>query len=266
MKWFDAHFHLADSRLNNVRSDFARAACANGVVAGLSCAAFPNEWETSLEAPFQLHQALGLHPWAAAEATPELWAHLRERLAQNEALLVGEIGFDGLRPTLDGGAQQLHAFRAQLDLAVTFGRAVVIHGAKAWAATFDVLVEYAPRLPAIMLHGASFSVEMLRHPLFKHPHIWVSIGGTIANPKARTARQLATTIPHNRLLIETDAPDGLPFEVPSLPGSVPSLRLNHPGNLSYIGATLAALRGCSQTEIAAITSENARTFIHQSRL
>ena len=78
---------------------------------------------------------VGVHPWAscAPDASPasDVAAWLRERLAADPRLGVGEIGLDRLKakaiPT-----QMREVFEAQLRVALEFGRPVVLHGAKCW--------------------------------------------------------------------------------------------------------------------------------------
>ena len=78
---------------------------------------------------------VGVHPWAscAPDARPasEVAAWLRERLAADPRLGVGEIGLDRLK-TRDISPQMRTVFETQLRVALEFGRPVVLHGAKCW--------------------------------------------------------------------------------------------------------------------------------------
>lgn len=259
--FFDAHLHLFDPRLSAVQEAVEQVARDAGVTACIACAAFPKEWPSSLRSQMVVTRAYGLHPWFVAEATATHLAQLREYLQQDTNALLGEIGLDGLRPTLDAGAVQYCLLDAQLALAATLGRPVILHGARAWQMLFDCLLPWAKKVPAMMFHGAGFSPESLRHPLFQKANIWVSIGGAVVSPRAKTVRALAAKIPADRLLIETDSPDMLPFGASALPIPSPTCSFNHPGNLPLIAETLATLRGSSLSEIAAQTFSNAQTFI-----
>ena len=261
VRWFDAHLHLTDPRLHpeveHVRQIWRDAQ----IVGGLTCATFPAEWETPLPEDPTIIRAYGIHPWAADEADTTNLKQLEALLQAHPTALIGEIGLDGLRKTSDGGAQQHRALHAQLALAERLSRPVVVHGARKWRDLFDALEPWVMKVPAIMLHGAAFSVEQLHHRLFRHRNLWFSFGTALLNPSAERVRQLAAAVPADRLLIETDAPDMLPRGegVDALEST--SGRLNHPLNLCRVGAALAAIRGCSIAEIAAQTTQNAQNFI-----
>jgi TatD DNase family protein len=259
---FDAHLHLFDARFQTVRAEVERCAQEAHVTACIGCAAFPEEWEAPLESAMHVTRAYGVHPWAAGEVTAEHLTHLREVLARDTSAMIGEIGVDGLRPVTDGGAQQVRVLEAQLTLAADLGRPVVLHGARAWNLLFERLQPWVKRLPAVMIHGASFSVEQLRHPVFQSRNVWVSIGGAVVNPKAKRIHALAAAIPQERLLVETDAPDLLPVGGTSLTGAASAQSLNHPGNLPLVVQAVAQLRGCTFDEIATQTYENACNFVH----
>lgn len=259
--FFDAHLHLFDPRLTAVQETVEEVARNAGVTACIACAAFPTEWASPLRSQMVVTRAYGLHPWFAAATTTVHLVQLREYLLKETNALIGEIGLDGLRPMPDAIDAQHHLLDAQLALAAALGRPVILHGARAWQMLFDCLLPWATKVPAMMFHGAGFSPESLRHPLFQKANFQVSIGGAVVSPRAKTVRALAAKIPANRLLIETDSPDMLPFGAAVLPDTHPDRRLNHPGNLPLIAETLATLRGFSRSEIAAQTFSNAQTFI-----
>jgi TatD DNase family protein len=258
---FDAHLHLFDTRFQNVRAEVEVAAQRAGVRACIGCAAFPEEWERSVTSAMQVTRAYGVHPWAATQMTPEHLVHLRALLLREGTSILGEIGVDGLRPVTDGGAQQVRVMEAQLALAAELGRPVVLHGARAWNVLFERLLPWVKKVPAMMIHGASFSVEQLRHPLFQSRNLWMNIGGAVVNPKAKRVRALAAAIPQDRLLIETDAPDLLPCGGTALFAEEGASPLNHPGNLPLVAQTVAQLRGCTFEELSAQTFENVCNFL-----
>src|SRR3546814_3262527 len=76
-------------------------------------------------------------------------------------------------------------------------------------------------------------------------------------------RRLATQLPVESLVLETDAPDlapawlGKPSDA-SIP--VPKVR-NEPAELAGIGRALAQLRGVSDQELAQATARNARRVL-----
>jgi len=78
---------------------------------------------------------------------------------------------------------------------------------------------------------------------------YISIPGTVTYPKAEQARDVATRVPLERLLIETDCP----FVAP-----VPKRgKRNEPLYVSYVAEEIARLREMDLETLALRTSENA---------
>lgn len=255
---FDAHVHLCDWRLAPHISAFDALAQQSSVTACISCASFPNEWFARPISSLNTIYAYGLHPWVAERATATELCTLRELLVRNPSSLIGEVGLDGVRPSTDGGRAQLALFEAQISLACELKRPMILHGARKWSALFNALAPKLTRLPAVMLHGATFSPDMLNYPIFRSERIWVSFGADLLNPAAQKVQALATAVPLDRILIETDSPDRLPKNEPPL---LPNTRLNHCGLLPKIAQTLAHLRKASIDLIAEQTFANAQAFL-----
>jgi TatD DNase family protein len=97
-------------------------------------------------------------------------------------------------------------------------------------------------IPALAAHGAFFSFS-----------------GSVTRPHNKRARTAVTVVPPDRLLIETDAPDLMPF-APAAPGT-PAAPLsdgpNEPANLPLVRDAVAALRGMPPDELADLTFRNA---------
>ena len=262
---FDAHLHLRDARILPYHARFVRDALAAGVTACIDCASRPEEWNVEVRCALEVSIAFGLHPWFVSVACPDWLAFLECALRADTNALVGEIGLDGLRKTPDGGAAQCAAFRAQLALAVRLGRPVVLHGARAWGALLRELEPWADRLPALLLHGVAFPPDLLDHPVLRRPNVWFGVGGALLNPAAQTLPRLAAAIPLDRLLVETDSPDQLPFGgEPFVLGQYRAL-LNSPANLPLVLRALSELRGVPFPELAALTAANAQDFLSAGR-
>ena len=179
---FDSHLHLRDPRILPYHARFVKEAIDLGVTGCIDCAVRPEDWNAEVRCALDVTTAFGLHPWSVATACPD-WADFLEcALRAAPGALVGEIGLDGIRKTLDGGAAQRDALALQLALAARLGRPVVLHGARAWGALLHALEPWANKLPAILLHGVSFSPDLLRHPILSRPNVWFSVGGALLSP------------------------------------------------------------------------------------
>ena len=265
---FDAHLHLQDQRFDTCRDASIAAALAAGIDSACSCGCAPDDWpglQTLAQRPaptsgFHLLPAFGVHPWYAGTLPADWQATLERYLAQHPESPVGEIGFDGLRMD-PPRARQRQILCAQLEVAARLNRPVVLHGARAWGELLTALQPAAPRLPGFVLHAFSGSADSLQQGL--RLGAYVSFSGSVGNPAAKRIRAAAAAVPANRLLIETDAPDMLPFRQNAACGwqnaehAAPP-EINHPANLLHVARAVAELRGVSPEEIAAITTTNAR--------
>ena len=136
-------------------------------------------------------------------------------------------------------------FEAQMTLAERLNMPVVIHDRDAHADVCEVICRH----PAVrgILHSFSGSPEMALS-LVKRGY-YISFSGTLTFTNARKVAECARILPHDRVLIETDAPYLAPHP---LRGTV-----NHSGNLRYTNAKLAELWDIAPEECARITYENA---------
>ncbi len=259
---FDAHLHLRDARILPYHTRFVQEAFERGVTGCIDCAVSPEQWACEVDCAFEVTTAYGLHPWYASVAPPEWLEQLTCALQADPHALVGEVGLDGIRKVHDGGALQRRTLVAQLALAARLERPVILHGARAWAPLFRLLEPWVNRLPAILLHGVSFSAELLRLPIMRSRNIWFSVGGGLLAQGAKTLPELVKALPADRLLVETDAPDMFPTGGDPLVLGQPHTLLNHPANLPCILQRIAELRAMPVSELDALTTQNAHAFIH----
>ncbi len=184
----------------------------------------------------------GLHPWQAEETrdVEAAVAAVRARLVAEPAAGVGEIGLDRLRTKTVTPAQRA-LFAAQLALAAELGRPVVLHGAKCWGEVVAACAPSAGRIPAFLFHGFSRSTGLL--PQIFALNGFVSLGPALLNDHAVNYRDMAKTLPLDRLLLETDAEADVDDAA-------------REATLTQLVSALATLRGCSETEILSAVAAN----------
>ena len=189
----------------------------------------------------------GLHPWQA-EAHPDIAAavaDVRARLVEDPTAGVGEIGLDRLHTKTVTPAQRA-LFAAQLALAAELGRPVVLHGAKCWGEVVAACAPYAGRIPVFLFHGFSRSTGLL--PQIFALNGFVSLGPALLNDHAVNYRDMAKTLPLDRLLLETDAEADV-------------ADVAREATLAQLVAALAALRACTEADIRAAVAANTRVFL-----
>lgn len=244
---YDAHAHLADSRLQDSIHEILQDCRAHGVKGILANAAHLNEWTAIIELAQQpdIHPALGLHPFFIDEWTTNCPIKLEQALADNPSASVGEIGLDAWS-TRDDLPKQKEILAAQLLVAIKLQRFVSLHNRKTWSDFFELIKE----LHITELHGVCHhftgSSEIARKLL--DLGLYLSFCGPVTYPNAHHIHEAAVFAPSDRILTETDCPD-----LPPLPCKG---QLSRPWHVQYVLETLAELRHVSVSLLAERTEEN----------
>ena len=186
--------------------------------------------------------ALGIDPHQASSAEAGRVDELRELLAHDKAVAVGETGLDNVREHATPHDQR-RLFDAQLALADELGLPVVIHSREAAAETAAALAGFAG---TVILH--CFSSPALLPAALERGY-YVSFAGNATYPSAPELREAAAAVPPNRVLVETDSPYLSPQPVRG--------RRNEPAHVVHTVAALADARGDDAATLAARTHENA---------
>jgi TatD DNase family protein len=186
--------------------------------------------------------ALGIHPHQAGDPDADRLDELRELLADERAVAVGETGLDFYRDYAPHDAQR-ELFERQLELATALGKTVVVHTRAASDATAAALALFGG---TVVLHCFS-APELLAVALDRG--YYVSFAGNVTYPKADDLREAARAVPVERLLAETDSPYLAPQPRRGRP--------NEPANIVHTLATLAETRGEDRAELAAQLDANA---------
>jgi TatD DNase family protein len=186
--------------------------------------------------------ALGIHPHQAGDPDAERLDELRELLADERAVAVGETGLDFYRDYAPRDRQR-ELFRRQLELAGELGKTVVVHTREADDETAAALEAFGG---VVVLHCFS-SPPLL--PVALERGYYVSFAGNVTYPKAEELRAAARQVPADRLLAETDSPYLSPQPRRGRP--------NEPANVVHTVAALAEARGEDVAELTTRLDANA---------
>ncbi len=189
-----------------------------------------------------VYAALGIHPHQAGDGEAGRLAELRELLAGERAVAVGETGLDFYRDYAPRD-RQLKLFEAELALAADLGKPVVVHSRAADEATAAALEAFAG---TVVVHCFS-SLGLLDRALERG--YYISFAGNVTYPNAYDLRAAARAVPADRLLAETDSPYLAPQPRRGRP--------NEPANVVHTIASLAAAREEDADELAARIDANA---------
>lgn len=190
---------------------------------------------------------VGWHPTSADGCDVAGLAAIREMLAHPKAVALGEIGLDFYWDTTTP-VQQHRCLRAQLDLARKLGKPIVFHCRDAWDALLEVLEDEPPQ--PYLFHCFSGDAAQASRCLALGGVL--GFDGPLTYRKNDALREVAAAAPADRIVVETDSPYLSPEPHRGKP--------NRPAHVRLVNAALAAVRGISEDECAALTTANAERF------
>jgi len=187
----------------------------------------------------QVYAAVGRHPNSATGFDDADAAELAALTAHPKCVAVGETGLDFYREGAPR-ADQERAFRAQIGLARSVGKPLVIHTREASDETLAILASEAAGV-RVILH--CFSMPERIDECLAHEDWWLSFAGNVTYPKASALRTAALRVPADRLLVETDAPFLSPQAMRGKP--------NQPAHVVMTAQALAVERRVAYDEFSA---------------
>jgi len=256
----DSHCHIAGAEFaGDLEAVVARARAA-GLEAALTILAADDDVELRQAAEVQrlwpeVRFSIGVHPHAAGKfaAVPAAAAEAVDAAiaAQPAARAVGEIGLDYHYDFAPRDAQ--HAvFRVQIELARRRRLPIVIHTREAEDDTFRLLEEERGGDVPVVFHCFTGGPATARRVL--DAGYYLSLAGIVTFPRALELKEVATLVPLDRLLVETDSPYLAP---------VPHRGTrNEPAHVALVAGTVAALRGEPTERIREATTATFRRIFN----
>jgi TatD DNase family protein len=184
-----------------------------------------------------VYAVIGLHPNGATGFDDAALADLHDLAQHPKCVAIGETGLDYYRDRAPR-EDQLRAFTAQIELARSTGKALVIHTRNADEDTISTLQERAGGI-RVIIH--CFSMPHRIEQCLANDNWWISFAGNLTYPKAHDLRDAAGRVPAARLLVETDAP----FLAPQVLRGKP----NQPANVIATARALAFERRVPYEEL-----------------
>lgn len=246
---FDTHAHLDDRAFDADRASLLSQLPGLGLalVMDPGCSLASSQAAAALAEEYDyIYAAVGSHPDAADEVNEAVLAQYRQLARQcPKVRAIGEIGLDYHYEDIPREVQQ-RAFRAQMALARELELPVIVHEREAHEDGMKIVEEF-PQVTGVF-HCYSGSLEMAK--VLIRRGWYIGFGGVLTFKNARKAVEVASQIPLDRLVLETDCPYMSPEPFRG--------QRNDPGRLRLVAEKLAQLRGLSAEEIENITLENGK--------
>ena len=252
----DTHCHLDAAEFAEDRDEVVAAAVAAGVSAIIVPAISAHNFSAVRQCCARYagcHPAYGIHPLYIERADEADFARLRTCLGNELAgahppVAVGEIGLDFYLPGFDAQKQE-HFFLEQLKIARDFDLPVLLHVRR----SVDQILKCVRRIGVRSGIAHAFNGSRQQAEEFLRLGFKLGFGGAMTFPRATRIRELATSLPIESIVLETDAPD--------IPPSWLEGGRNVPGELSRIAGVLSELRGLTCTDVMQTTTVNALSVL-----
>jgi len=256
----DTHCHLDFPDFAAERDDIVARAHAAGVKQMITISTrvrkFPEILAIAEKYP-TVFCSVGTHPHNADEELDIPVSELIELARHPRVVAIGEAGLDYFYDNAPREAQAI-GLRNHIAAARETGLPLVIHSRSADEDMAAILTEETGKgaFP-FLLHCFSSGPELARVGVELGGY--VSFSGILTFPKSEELREIARTVPLERMLVETDAPYLAPKPFRG--------KRNEPAYVAHTAAVLAETLGISAEEIARITTENAfRIFSKMPRV
>jgi TatD DNase family protein len=232
---FETHCHLDYLEPDSLAETLTRTQ-AVGVERIVTIAVSPD----NLERVAQLAQenaavwgTQGIHPHEAEKYSADVGQQIRNRLADDRIVAVGEIGLDYYYDHADRATQR-DVFEQQLQLAVDSDMPIVVHTREADEDTRAILDNFSSRLRRKgVIHSFTSGIPLAEYCLAEG--FCLGFNGIATFNAADNVRAAVAATPLDQLLLETDAPYLTPVPYRGKP--------NAPFYLPFVAEKVAQVKG-----------------------
>lgn len=245
----DSHAHLTDRRLRSDLDHVLLRAAAAEVQMIVTVGTDPADNRAVIELIDQVPGVVGtvgVHPHDAKTVTEDVLAEMAELATHERIVAIGETGLDFHRDLSPRDVQET-AFIHQIHLARELDLPLVVHSRDAHERTLSLLERESGGAVRGVMHCFSGDMDIAERVLALG--MYIGIAGPVTYPNAGKLATVATQVPLDRLLVETDCPYLAPQRHRG--------KRNEPAYVMYVAERIAQLRGMSFDAVARATTANA---------
>lgn len=258
MALVDSHCHLFFNLFTDDLDEVLSRAWENGItrilMPGIDLETSQQVVALSEKHP-NLFAAIGVHPNDAMSWQAGSLEELRKLAEHPKVIAIGEIGLDYYREKAPQALQR-KVLEAQLELAASLKKPVVIHNRQAFTDLWPVLKTWQASLvrtgnPLGQAPGVlhAFEGDLSTALEVVEQHFFIGIGGPVTYKNAAARQEVAKGVALEHILLETDAP--------FLPPHPHRGQRNEPSYVIFIAEKIAQLRAQSLQAVAEATTQNA---------
>ncbi|WDI39805.1 TatD family hydrolase [Bremerella sp. P1] len=252
MEWIDTHAHLFDEGLlPQIEDVLSRAQEAGvGTIVAIGTTLEDSRICVELAERFpQVYASVGIHPNHSAEAKDGDLDQVEQLISHPKVVAVGETGLDRYWDFAPIELQKEY-LQWHVEKSRAYKKPLVIHMRDCEDDIIEWLESSKKEGPLSgILHSYTGNAQLAELGVACGMHI--SFAGMLTFKRNQELRDVAKTIPVDRLLVETDCPY-------LSPEPCRKQRPNEPALVVHTGTCLANERGVEPSEMASITTANAR--------
>ena len=210
----------------------------------------PEQWQNILDLTNKhpnVYAAIGLHPCETKNVIVSDEELIK--VANNpKVLAIGEVGLDyhHYDAEQEDMTWQQDRFRQMIRLAKQLKKPLVIHTRNSTADCLKILKEEGAEEVGGIMHCFVEDLKIAEQSI--ELGFYISFSGILTFKNAKLVKEVATSIPLDKILVETDAPYLAPVPFRGKP--------NQPAYTKFVVEELAKLRGISYEEVAQQTTKN----------
>jgi len=256
MQLVDSHCHINFSPLGEQLPQVLQNAKNNSVeymlCVSVNLEDFPQVHALARNFP-HIFASVGVHPNERDGQDPAV-EELVRLASDSQVIAIGETGLDYYRSEGDLSWQR-ERFRRHIRAAKECAKPLIIHMRDAAHDTLQILRDERADEVGGVMHCFSETWETAQQALALN--FYISFSGIVTFKNAEALRAVATKVPADRLLIETDSPYLAPVPYRG--------KTNEPAYVRYVAECLANLRQVPLEIIAAGTTNNFFTLFRSAR-
>jgi TatD DNase family protein len=251
----DTHCHLTEDIFEKDCKQVIERALEGGiewiVVPGMDIESSKRAIALAEEYP-NVFAAVGVHPHNADGWDGDSFPALNHLAQADNVVAIGEIGLDHYR-NFSSQDNQLHAFRAQLELAAKLSLPIIVHNRQATGVLIPELDHWVSMIADKMrtrpgvLHAFSEELSVATHVI--NAGFYIGIAGPISYKNSSKLQEIVTGVPLTKMLTETDSP----FLTPAPKRN----ERNEPVNVTVVAEHLSRIIERDYDSTVRITSQNA---------
>ena len=251
---FDTHAHLDDEQFDPDRDGVIQRAIEAGVTSMVAVGTTADSSDKSVQLADKyeaVYASVGIQPNYCANTTDDDWNAIVKLADHPRVIALGETGLDRYWDYAPFDVQQ-DFFDRHLKLSAQTNLPFIVHMRDCLPEILEMLEAAHGRGPlrGVMhsytgdANGAAKCVDL---------GLYISFAGMVTYKKSDELREVAATVPDDRILIETDSPYLSPHPHRSQ-------RPNEPALVEHTARCLAEVRGVSYEQFAQQTTANARAL------